>query len=473
MPLNYSKWDNLELSDDEDFECHPNVDKASMVRWKQAEVHRKRRERQDKIWALQKETDLNTAIVAQLNTLSVSNHLALCAQLDQWDKTIAHDVMVKAHTDRDPRWQPPTADPFFMKRVDIPALAEKIKDAAAKEDDAQEKLDALVKQYTKTFTDRNTAIVAEIKVEQAAIDSKISSETIKEGFSKSIVTKEAPAPAPPAPKKKTVKTKETEIVTLNDPTPSADADATKAATSAEPTPKPTNTTPTNPKEEDQDTSDLYITDPRVDLFSKLTSLETSYKYIQSNPWILSPTSNMAEKYSDQILAEAFNLAMSGDLKRTRECVHQSLLLQYCKLLGKDGVMLFFQRLIGGNVKAKEAFMKDVGETYERIVGRVKVLKEEERAEEERERREGEERVRAALQEDGTYKLPVSAESSEEEVKRAEVFGLLPTALQRALLSQDVDEINAFLSSSSKEDTEKYISLATSVGLISLSNEDDE
>ncbi|KAI9326708.1 hypothetical protein BDR26DRAFT_940979 [Obelidium mucronatum] len=406
--FSYSKWDNLELSDDEDFECHPNVDKASMVRWKQAEVHRKRRERQDKIDALTKETSFNNSIVTALEAVSVDTVGYTVGVFDQMDKALAHSVMVQAHTDRDPRWQAPVADPFFMKRVNIEALNEKLK--AAAETDS---LNSVVSEYKKLFEKRNKDIVNEIKTEQAAIDSKISSETIKEGFSKSRFP----------------------LRRLQG-------------------------------EEEEEQDEVYISDPKVDTFSKLTNLEASYKFIQQNSYIL------AEKYHDQILAEAFNLAMKGEFKRCQECVHQSLLLQYCKLLGKDGVMLFFQRLTSGNHKAKDAFMKDVLDTYKRISDRVKVLKTQEREEEEREKREGEARAAAALQEDGSYKLPVTAESTEEDIKRAEVFDQLPVPLQRALLTQDVDEINGFLSSSSKEDTEKYITLATSVGLISLSNEDE-
>jgi cell division cycle protein 37 len=44
--MDYSKWDKIELSDDEDFECHPNVDKKSFIRWKQADIHQKRKEQQ-------------------------------------------------------------------------------------------------------------------------------------------------------------------------------------------------------------------------------------------------------------------------------------------------------------------------------------------------------------------------------------------------------------------------------------------
>ena len=41
-PFDYSKWDNIELSDDED-DCHPNIDKESWFRMK----HRSRVERED------------------------------------------------------------------------------------------------------------------------------------------------------------------------------------------------------------------------------------------------------------------------------------------------------------------------------------------------------------------------------------------------------------------------------------------
>jgi Cdc37 N terminal kinase binding len=40
--FDYSKWDNIELSDDED-DCHPNIDKESWFRMK----HRSRVERED------------------------------------------------------------------------------------------------------------------------------------------------------------------------------------------------------------------------------------------------------------------------------------------------------------------------------------------------------------------------------------------------------------------------------------------
>ena len=42
MPLDYSKWDNIEVSDDED-DTHPNVDTPSLFRWR----HKARIEREE------------------------------------------------------------------------------------------------------------------------------------------------------------------------------------------------------------------------------------------------------------------------------------------------------------------------------------------------------------------------------------------------------------------------------------------
>lgn len=56
MPIDYSKWDKLELSDDSDIECHPNVDKRSMIKWKREAIHRERAERKARIAHLEQFT---------------------------------------------------------------------------------------------------------------------------------------------------------------------------------------------------------------------------------------------------------------------------------------------------------------------------------------------------------------------------------------------------------------------------------
>jgi cell division cycle protein 37 len=69
MPLDYSKWDNLELSDDSDIEVHPNVDKRSFIKWKQESIHMEREQRRQKIEFLENETGRNDRLLKQLNEL--------------------------------------------------------------------------------------------------------------------------------------------------------------------------------------------------------------------------------------------------------------------------------------------------------------------------------------------------------------------------------------------------------------------
>lgn len=66
MPLNYSKWDQLELSDDSDIEGHPNVDRRSLIRWKQRDIHEKREARKHKIEALNAEIACNNTLHPRL-----------------------------------------------------------------------------------------------------------------------------------------------------------------------------------------------------------------------------------------------------------------------------------------------------------------------------------------------------------------------------------------------------------------------
>jgi cell division cycle protein 37 len=54
---------------------------------------------------------------------------------------------------------------------------------------------------------------------------------------------------------------------------------------------------------------------------------------------------VSQKYSDEILAEAFRLEMDNKGKEARQCVHQSLILQYCGLLGTSGIGMFFKRCV--------------------------------------------------------------------------------------------------------------------------------
>lgn len=69
----------------------------------------------------------------------------------------------------------------------------------------------------------------------------------------------------------------------------------------------------------------------------LGDFEKSYAFIQKDSSVLS------EKNHDSLLAEAFEAERRGDKALAKRCVHQSLLVNYCRQLGRDGVGLFFKK----------------------------------------------------------------------------------------------------------------------------------
>ena len=65
--------------------------------------------------------------------------------------------------------------------------------------------------------------------------------------------------------------------------------------------------------------------------------EKSYAFIQRDRSIF------VEGATDALLLQAFNAETDGKSVYAKQCVHQSLLIQYCEKLGRDGVGMFFKR----------------------------------------------------------------------------------------------------------------------------------
>jgi cell division cycle protein 37 len=101
-------------------------------------------------------------------------------------------------------------------------------------------------------------------------------------------------------------------------------------------------------------------------FSQINPREwtKSLEFIQRDPSVL------AESTTDSLLGEAFEAGLKGDTRRAMQCCHQGLMIQYCRKLGRDGVRLFFDRMINGGPKAEQVFLTDVQETYQRILKRA-------------------------------------------------------------------------------------------------------
>lgn len=122
------------------------------------------------------------------------------------------------------------------------------------------------------------------------------------------------------------KAKKTEVEVLN---PKGVAAASSSSSTA--------AAPSADDSEPEDDSGLPQMTPALEAFSQIpyASFARSFEYIQGHREVVVPGA------ADALLVAAFNAQGEGKAKYAKQCVHQSLLLQYCEKLGGDGVRVFF------------------------------------------------------------------------------------------------------------------------------------
>lgn len=183
---------------------------------------------------------------------------------------------------------------------------------------------------------------------------------------------------------------------------------------------------------------------------KASDYASSAQFIAQNPHILS------ERETDGILVMAFDAALEKKDDYARQCVHQALLLQYCRSLGRDGVGLFFKRITTKDHKAQEVFYNDVKDTYLRIRNRSREIIAERAKEEEQ---GGVEQIQLHAMEPGTViniQIP-PADSDDADVKKArEIFEGFAPEMRKALESANLDEVNKVLGDMKVPDAEELV-----------------
>ncbi|KAH0832035.1 Cdc37 N terminal kinase binding-domain-containing protein [Lanmaoa asiatica] len=368
MPLNYSKWDQLELSDDSDIEGHPNVDKRSLIRWKQRDIHEKREARKHKIEALSAEIACNNILHPRLVRIrqriaGAQGDLAEDADVGQSQTGLPFFQYLVDRLQSNPSPAAPPTNAKNQPTYDamILSLLLQIYDSIkVLPQDEQEKavLDGMEKHIAQ-LTEHTHKLKADLEEELKEQKKHITSDDIHEGWESKYVP---PKPAPPpiknaisdtTPNTTTSTTKTTAYEVLNPV-----ASSSHAATIPPPF--------ANASNEDEHQEDLPELTPSLARFSRLPLWDyaQSFAFIQSNRDVVVPGA------SDALLITAFQAEADGDEKYAKQCVHQSLLLQYCDKLGRDGVRVFFQKMIAGDKRAIPIFVKDVEDTYAHLVTRV-------------------------------------------------------------------------------------------------------
>ncbi|OBZ68714.1 Hsp90 co-chaperone Cdc37 [Grifola frondosa] len=459
MPLNYSKWDKLELSDDSDIEGHPNVDKKSLIRWKQRDIHEKREARKHHIAQLHAEIACDEVLRSRLRQIVE----------DVASQGPPHFSALVERFKTQPSPEAPPSNAPEPKTYDEMLLSLMLQVWETAKKDGVEKDDASLGDALISGLKRHVVKLGEVvddlrkrlHDEEEEQKKKITSEDLHEGFESHYVP---PIPEPPAIKGAIVEPKKhtaTEYEVINPrgvaaapSTFSQGASSSSAAVS------------------DEETDDLPELTPSLEKFSHLPlrAYEESWEFVKEHRDVIVPGA------ADALLVAAFRAQSRGDSKWAQQCVHQSLLLQYCEKLGKDG---WYREIFAQRPSLRRMLRTHTDTSVER----VRISKAEEAA-------GGNEQIQLVPENPSqsiTFNVPdgpppetIQLEGPGfenidiEDVRKAlqmrwDVFQSFNPPLQKALKAQSLDEVNKVLGRLNVEKAEEIVKLLDLAGILSFSD----
>jgi cell division cycle protein 37 len=165
---------------------------------------------------------------------------------------------------------------------------------------------------------------------------------------------------------------------------------------------------------------------------------------------------------------------------SKSCVIASLILKYTHQLGQNGLDTFFARLSQGTGNpAQKLFFDDVQKTFDHMVNRGKILRKEQIAKIQKQEAEEEARLQQQreiyekfLQPDGSLKIPLGENPSQNDIAVADWFDNLPHYYKEGLLLEDIEKINQFLTSLPPEESEKQAEMAIKAGFIQMDHDEE-
>ncbi|KAK1756053.1 Cdc37 N terminal kinase binding-domain-containing protein [Echria macrotheca] len=458
MPIDYSKWDALELSDDSDIEVHPNVDKRSFIRAKQNQIHMERQQRKNQIETLKYERIINDTLIKRISGLLASLKAHAAEAESQNPGEVAFRAVMESAASLDPKDDQPPPRPAGVHNAEeqlptytkmMATLLDQVNKAIDEKKVEQNKRYAAmideIGEHLKKVTDLQADLLKKLDELEREERRKITSESIHTGFDSSYINKsKTPASSGPS----------TSVELLNPNfTPSSSAPSKGTASS----------------DEDDDDDEEINASPAARQFAqiKASSYSESLAFLSSHPQILT------EQETDGLLALAFEAQLEGREDYARNCVHQALLLQYCRALGRDGVALFFKRITTPGHQAREVFSKDVMETYGKIKTRTAEINKQRAKDAEEGVQEGVEQIQLHAVEPGTViniRIPPSGSQDPEEQKNREIFDSFKPAMKKALESGSLDEVNKVLGKMAVPEAEEVVGKLSEAGILGLEDE---
>ncbi|GAB1320279.1 hsp90 co-chaperone Cdc37 [Madurella fahalii] len=458
MPVDYSKWDALELSDDSDIEVHPNVDKRSFIRAKQHQIHLERQQRKNQIETLKYERIINDALIKRISALlaSLKSHASDAQTRNPGE--VAFQAVMESAVSLDPKDDQPPPRPAGVHNAEEPlptytkmmaTLLDQVNKALDEKKIEQDKrydgMVAEIEDHLKKVTDLQGELLKKLAELEKEESRKITSESIHTGFDSSHVNKSKPSSSGSGAKESTVE--------LLNPNFSAASSSPASASEA-----------ANGHDDEE-----IVASPLAKQFAQIKSSEYRdlLAFLSQHPEILS------EKETDGLLALAFDAQLENRPDYARNCVHQATILQYCRALGRDGVALFFKRITTPGHQAQDIFFKDVQDTYMKIKTRAKEIAQQRAKDAAEGKAEGVEQIQLHAVEPGTViNIKIPPENSDDPAEKAgrEIFESFKPEMKRALETGSLDEVNKVLGEMKVDEAEDLVGKLGEAGILSVEEE---
>lgn len=458
MPIDYSKWDKLELSDDSDIEVHPNVDKKSFIKWKQQSIHENRAKRSHDIANLETQISMYSHLNKRVDKLLSGVNDDTLSQRDGVTR------FLNANFDKTEKPQGPNVDP------EIPPFNEMVEDLF-------EQLEGDAKKQGSNPQDgsviRKLVLQHRAKIDKVTVEAKgklqemykerdlyISSDDIQTGFDSGFMNKKADE---------------------EEEKKAANLQKVAAANGTKPTSE-VSLPPTHLQFiEYQD--DVMKLAPETEAFGNLPvgNFKASEQYLLKHLQIVS------EQQKDALMMKAFEYQMQDDAKRAYQVIHQSELMGYVREIYNtknipflhveqmtEVIQLFFKRVIynESNPAGRRSFLESVQSKFDHVKKRVKVMEEEQD-------QEGVETIQLKSLDESTeleVNLPNFDSSDPKDQKNVEAFNKLPETMKDAIKTKNLDNVNAVFAEVPIEEAERYLDLINEAEIIGvkalLENEED-
>ncbi|XBW36260.1 hypothetical protein QEN19_001852 [Hanseniaspora menglaensis] len=446
MPIDYSKWDKLELSDDSDIEVHPNVDKNSFIRWKQQDIHQKREERNAEIKTLEQQMEMYTQLNKRVDFLLKKQDGAILVNLSKLQEILNSnfDKLEKCEGDRIDKDIPP------YNEMVSDLFEQFINELKKSGPVSQEKMILKIIEHRAKIEEVSKQGKEKLATLYKEKELHISSDDIHDGWNSSFVNKQN----------------------------LAEKNAPKAGENKAVVPKDLGLKEFIQYEGEENVLQLH---PLTIEFGNIEeeNLQETERFLLQHYEIIS------SQQSDALMMSSFNHELELKTKLTHRAIFQSEVLssiaQMYQLRYKgdssryihsgelqDIIKKFFFKLKEnrGDNMARTFFEKEVTTKYEHVQKRAIVMRQEQDEQEE----DMVETIQLRSMDPDSkliINLPDFSSQDTVEQQRCALFNEIPEALRNALLTGELDAVNEVLGTMSVEEGEQMLEIFNAGGFLGI------